>query len=246
MAALYWGAVNTEAGQAYEDAVLDGAAQASGGLADTLARALLKLTPLVAFGVLLGAVVVGRRRRGWAAVLLAIGIVVVSAGLVQLLKHALTRPILLDVGIRRWDQSFPSGHTALALSVYAATLLAIPVRHRRIVGVVVGLWALGVCLAVVASGWHRPSDVFAAALIVVAVAAPAAKLDPGTFGPMPETGRTAALIAVGVLPVATASLVLVDDGPSALSLGLAAVLVWSTWTLLALWRLDRRATRPPA
>ncbi|WP_186315656.1 phosphatase PAP2 family protein [Catellatospora sichuanensis] len=244
VAALYWGAVNTEAGQAYEDAVLEGAAQAAGGLADTLARALLKLTPLVAFGALLGAVVVGRRRRGWATVVLAIGIVVVSAGIVQLLKLTLTRPVLLDVGVRRADQSFPSGHTALALSVYAATLLAIPARHRRTAGALVGLWALGVCLAVVAADWHRPSDVLAAALIVVAVAAPAcalaAELNPVTDGPMPDAGRRVALVAGGVLPVAAASLVLVDDGPSALSLGLAAVLVWGTWTLLALWWLNRR------
>ncbi|WP_170213170.1 phosphatase PAP2 family protein [Catellatospora citrea] len=242
---VYLAAVQTQAGQAFEDATLDGGARGTGSLAELLSLALLELTPLVALVLLAGVVLLGRRR-GRFVVLLGLALVVLSVGIVQVLQETLTRPVLLDSGYRRADQSFPSGHTALALSTYAATLLAVPARHRRLAVCLAGPWALGVCLAVVTSGWHRPSDVLGAALIVLGVAAAAygCAARAAVRAARPVFAVVArAMLAACLLPVAaaTASLLLATAGPSAFSLGRAAILAGGSWTLLGLWWLARRA-----
>ncbi|MEU8078654.1 phosphatase PAP2 family protein [Catellatospora citrea] len=245
MIVVYVAAVRTQAGQAFEDATLDGGARGTGSLAELLSLALLELTPLVALVLLAGVVLLGRRR-GWLVVLLGLGLVVLSVGVVQVLQDGLTRPVLLDSGYRRADQSFPSGHTALALSTYAATLLAVPARHRRLAACLAGPWALGVCLAVVTSGWHRPSDVVGAALIVLGVAAAAYEFaaEAAVRAARPVSGvGVRATLAACLLPVAVAlaSVVLATAGPSAFSLGRAVILGGGSWTLLGLWWLARRA-----
>jgi membrane-associated phospholipid phosphatase len=81
------------------------------------------------------------RRRALAAV----GVVVLSVGSVELLKT-----------IR--DDTFPSGHVAVAASLGLALALAVPPAVRPLVQLVGAAYAAGVALAVVVLAWHYPTD----------------------------------------------------------------------------------------
>jgi hypothetical protein len=83
------------------------------------------------------------------------------------------RPILLAQGLRRMDQSFPSGHTAVALALMCAVVMAVPYRFRGVTVFLTSLWAASVGVATVTTSWHRPSDTIGSALIVVGYAAAA-------------------------------------------------------------------------
>jgi membrane-associated phospholipid phosphatase len=77
--------------------------------------------------------------------------------------------MLLPHGYRRADQSFPSGHVALAMSIACALILVVPPRWRGAVAVVVAVPASVVASATIVAGWHRPGDVLGSDLIVLAV-----------------------------------------------------------------------------
>jgi len=65
-----------------------------------------------------------------------------------------------------WSTSFPSGHTTAAASIAVALLLVVPAGYR-LLAVGVGAALTGVVgLAVVILGWHYPSDVLGALLVV--------------------------------------------------------------------------------
>jgi hypothetical protein len=92
----------------------------------------------------------------------------VSSVLAQALKHdLLDRPALLSIG----ENTFPSGHMTAFAAVISALLLVVPARIRPGVAVVgaLGLSIVGALL--IRFGWHRPSDVFGAILLVTFVTA---------------------------------------------------------------------------
>jgi hypothetical protein len=91
----------------------------------------------------------------------------------EVFRRFLERPVLLTHGDRREDQSFPSGHAAVAMSVMCAVVLVVPYRFRGVALFVTSLWAAGVGVATVTASWHRPSDTIGAALIVVGYASAA-------------------------------------------------------------------------
>lgn len=102
----------------------------------------------------------------------------------EVLKHwVLERPDLLARTIYR--NSFPSGHVTVAFSVGVAATLVVPPRLRRPAAALTVLYGAAIGIAVVAAGWHRPSDVVGAYLIVIAWAAAAvalaARLDDDAF-----------------------------------------------------------------
>lgn len=122
---------------------------------------------LTVVGVVLGIWALVRRRFGDA--LRAVAIVVCSVGLSQVLKDlVLQRPRL---GANGYDQNtFPSGHVALALSAAVAIAIVLPASRWR------WLALLSVVLAVSMVSWasvvsyaHRPSDVIGGSLLVGAV-----------------------------------------------------------------------------
>jgi len=77
----------------------------------------------------------------------------------QLLKHVwLTRP---DFGFGT-DNSLPSGHTTVAVSLTLAMLLVVPGFARVVVVLAGSVAASLVGVGLVVAGWHRPSDVVAA------------------------------------------------------------------------------------
>jgi membrane-associated phospholipid phosphatase len=118
--------------------------------------------------VLLIIALVHRRLRGaFAAVALSVITLALSEGLKDVV---VVRPFLGDFGYA--ENTFPSGHTAVTVSVLIGCYWLLPDRLRRPIVLVplVILGAAGALFQVVAYA-HRPSDVFGGALLVGAIAA---------------------------------------------------------------------------
>nr|WP_246345807.1 phosphatase PAP2 family protein [Conexibacter arvalis] len=94
----------------------------------------------------------------------------------EALKRLLPRPDLLIDG-RIWENSFPSGHATVAFAVAVAATLVAPRPVRRAVALVAVLYGAAIGIAVLAAGWHRPSDVAGAYFVVVLWAAAVALVD---------------------------------------------------------------------
>jgi membrane-associated phospholipid phosphatase len=98
----------------------------------------------------------------------ALGAVVVVGGAnvtTQLLKRVLLERPDLDVGYVL-DNSLPSGHTTVVLSLVAAALLVAPHRTRLAIATAGALAVTVTGASTVVAEWHRPSDVLAAMLVV--------------------------------------------------------------------------------
>lgn len=122
--------------------------------------------PFIA-AVLTFAVIVALIRRRW---LLAAQVVLLIAGANgsgQLLKYnVIERP---DLGVGdRLVNTLPSGHTIAATSCAVALVLVVPRRWRAAVAVVGALYAAGTGVSTLVGAWHRPGDVVAAVLLVLA------------------------------------------------------------------------------
>jgi membrane-associated phospholipid phosphatase len=121
-------------------------------------------------------------RRRW-ILALQVAVLVGGANLTtQVLKrYVLDRPDLLD----GWNgaNSLPSGHTTIAASVSVALLLATPRSWRSVVALAGGAYTAATGVSTLVGQWHRPSDVVAAVLVVLAWGAlvcaftPASSLD---------------------------------------------------------------------
>lgn len=98
----------------------------------------------------------------------AIGAVVIVGGAnvtTQLLKRELIDRPDLGVGYLL-DNSLPSGHTTVVLSLVVAALLVAPHRARLAVASAGALIVTVTGASTVVAEWHRPSDVLAAMLVV--------------------------------------------------------------------------------
>jgi len=76
----------------------------------------------------------------------------------EALKHVLlTRPLYPDV--QGWPHnSYPSGHATIGMMLSLAIVMVSTSRTRRAATVIAALLATAFGTAVLASGWHRPSD----------------------------------------------------------------------------------------
>ena len=111
--------------------------------------------------VVLLSVAILRRERVMAGV--AAAVVAGSVTTTEVLKHwVFTRPLFLDNTI----QSYPSGHSTVGLSVVIAAILVQSPKGRTLAAVLGIPYALAIGTATVVAGWHRPSDVFGAYLVV--------------------------------------------------------------------------------
>jgi membrane-associated phospholipid phosphatase len=109
-------------------------------------------------------------RRRVALSLVAAAVIIGAVCTTEVLKHwLLERPDLLARTLYR--NSFPSGHTTVASAVGVAATLVVPPRWRRPMAALAVLYAGAIGVAVVAAGWHRPSDVVGAYLVTTAWAA---------------------------------------------------------------------------
>jgi len=134
------------------------------GVVDTVLNT-VSVVSLVAATATIGFIALIRRR-----VALAFGtiLLIVGANLTtQVLKRLIERPELgVDVERAAAGNSLPSGHTTIAAAVAVAFLLVLPARLRGVGAMVGAVAAAFVGVATLSAGWHRPSDVVAALLVV--------------------------------------------------------------------------------
>jgi membrane-associated phospholipid phosphatase len=140
------------------------------GLGHTFAAAFVNLGDLAALLVMLAAVCAiglgfGRRREVLAAVVLVAGANVTTQVLKVVLQHARTKAFEHEMSMP-WSTSFPSGHTTAAASIAVALLLVVPAGYRLLAAGVGAALTATVGLSVVVLGWHYPSDVVGALLVV--------------------------------------------------------------------------------
>ena len=126
------------------------------------------------------------RGRPWLA-LVAAGSIAAAVIATELLKLViLERPDLIETTLNGGINSYPSGHTTVGMSVCFAAMLVVPARLR--VGTALASGAIGAAfgVAVVAAGWHRPSDAIGSYLVCLSAASAAAAL---AYRYLPDRGR---------------------------------------------------------
>lgn len=164
LAALYGLAVHTEAGRRVDAAALavERPERSLAWLATSMSlRAFGALVLLGLAGTYAVARRSGRRHLATTTTWLILG----TALLAELAKRALPRPA---GDLDSMGPSFPSGHTAVALALGFALLLAAPRSLRRALHVAVPLFAASVAVGVVLLQWHRPSDALGGILLALA------------------------------------------------------------------------------
>lgn len=172
LAVLYIVAVHTSLGQRIDDAAVDGRTlrpsvlHATDRVLNTISVASLALG-----GIAIMLVALMRDRPHLA---LAAAVVIGGANVTtQILKTGiLGRPDLVGprdpLGILN---TFPSGHSTVAMSLAVAFVLVVPRGARSIAACGGFVYATLVGAGTVTAGWHRPSDAIGAYLIVMAWAA---------------------------------------------------------------------------
>jgi membrane-associated phospholipid phosphatase len=177
LVALWWYFVRTEAGQVLDTIALAGNSIGQDRV-DGLANTVLNAVSLTSLAVATLTVAVVALARGRLLLTLVATAFVVGANLTtQVLKHGLYRP---DFGVdperASAGNSFPSGHATVAMSVVVALVLVLPPRVRGVAAVAGAVYATVAGVATMSLGWHRPSDVAGAVLIVGGWAAAAGLL----------------------------------------------------------------------
>jgi membrane-associated phospholipid phosphatase len=140
------------------------------GFGHTFAAAFVNLGDLAALLVMLAAVCAigfgfGRRREVLVAVVLVAGANITTQVLKGVLEHARTKAFERGWELP-WPSSFPSGHTTAAASIAVALLLVVPAGYRLLAAGVGAALTAAVASSVVILGWHYPSDVLGALLVV--------------------------------------------------------------------------------
>lgn len=164
-AVVYVTAVLTPGGQSFEDAALSGALQARPEAVEDADLTLntITVTTLAIWVAVLGTV--GLVRGGIRMGVVVAGIVVVGLGVAELLKrYVLVRPDLLGEAAHN---SFPSGHTTIAMTLVVATLVVTPWRWRTPAMLVVMTLFVGFGSLTITARWHRLSDTLGGDLIAL-------------------------------------------------------------------------------
>jgi hypothetical protein len=167
---VYVLAVLTPIGQELENAALRGADQVSAHEAGTANSNLDQITVYsLAIAVVLIAAI-GLLRRRWDLALAAVGVIVAGQVVTQGLKrYVLPRPPLVHLTGHYADNTLPSGHTTIAMTVLFAALIVVPYRWRGVALFFVLSWAVGIGSYTVTAKWHRLSDTLAADAIALAL-----------------------------------------------------------------------------
>lgn len=193
LAGVYAAAVRTYTGQRVENAALRGAYQVKADEVTAADDALASITlASLALAVLILAVI-GWVRGGVRLAAVAVGVVAAGAVITEVLKDlVLTRPPLVIDAPQHWlHNSFPSGHTTVAMSVACATLLVVSWRWRTLAMLVVTAWTVGVGAYTVIARWHRLSDTLGADAVAVLTASVGALILArlGMVRRVPDTAR---------------------------------------------------------
>lgn len=159
--------VTTPTGQLLDDAARQRSAT-RGGTVHSAALTLLEIVsiPFLVLMIVATALLALVRRRPGLAVQAA-ALIAGANVTTQLLKHEfLQRP---DLGVTlHLENALPSGHTTVAASVSAALVVVSYRRLRPVVALLGAAYTGATGVATIMADWHRPSDVVAAILVVVA------------------------------------------------------------------------------
>lgn len=218
--------VRTERGQLLDTVALEGNAIGQDRV-DGLANTLLNAVSFGSLAVATIVVAVIALARGRVLLTVVVTAFVATANIVtQVVKHGIYRP---DFGVDpervTAGNSFPSGHATVAMSVVIALILVVPPKARGVAAVLGAVYATTAGVATMSLGWHRPSDVAGAVLVVGGCAALACLLL------VLAHGRDARVKTDDARPLAVALLMIA----SALLLAVAVG---------ALWWVDGVATTP--
>lgn len=237
---VFLAAVHTAAGQRFEDGVLVATEAAS----HDRTRVLSTISGWSFATAVIGIVGIALARRQVALAVAAVGVVAGCVVTAEAVQRSIVRPILLQSGYRRDDQSFPSGHAAVAAAVLSGLAVVVPYRWRLWALVPASVWACAVTVATVTASWHRPSDTVGSDLISLlyvsaAVAVLARRGLVRDAGPRTPVGRAARSLVVGgyatVAAVAYAVAVVGSAFAAGRAIALAGTLTLSL-VLLALLR----------
>ena len=160
--------VRTASGQTLDDLALAGAhigAQSILGTVSNPVLGMVSITMMLAGGGV--AAVIALIRKRWTLVGQAALVIVGSNVTSQVLKNVVYhRPHLIP----GWtgENSLPSGHTTVAASMAAAMLVVLPRKWRPVIALLGMVWAAGTGISAWFEGWHRPSDLVASMLVVLA------------------------------------------------------------------------------
>lgn len=167
--AAYLFFIRTYTGQYLENAALLGAKQNATAAEMTDALDDLRVISYVSLGVAIIAVgIVGLARKSWR--IGAAGAFVIAGATIttELLKKViLPRPDLAQTYADNASNSFPSGHTTIAMSILVALLVVTSYRWRGIVMFFAVAWATAVGSATVTARWHRFSDTLGADMVAL-------------------------------------------------------------------------------
>jgi membrane-associated phospholipid phosphatase len=188
--------------------------------------------PLMLGGALLVGIAFLRRRPLMAAI---VPVVLVAANAcTQGLKPALADLRIIDVGHfnRVYPGSWPSGHATASMSLALCLVLVVGPGLRPLAALLGAGYAIGVGYALVALGWHLPSDVLggylvaasftllgAAALARLEMRQPAGPPAADRAGAIPWPAVAASVATLGVLAAVT----LVEHHPELVTLTLRHV-----------------------
>lgn len=170
--ATYMLLVRTYLGQYLENSVLLGAEQQTPeSVSDALDN--LRVISVTALAVAMVAyALVGLLRKSWRIALAGMAALGVSAVVAEVLKRfLLTRPDLAPIYQDNGHNSFPSGHTTIAMAILVSLLLVVSYRWRGLAMFVAMTWAIGVGSATVTARWHRVSDTIGGDMVALAVGA---------------------------------------------------------------------------
>lgn len=170
-ALIYLLAVHTEIGHRADQGALRGGdrtPQTAQAAASRMLR-VVSIGGLVTGIAVLGGVAALRRRRR--LILVPGAVIGISLIAVELLKEViLTRPPLL-ADPEFIQNTYPSGHVTVAISLGLAAIIVAPPALRGLVALLAAIGAAGFGIFVVTAGWHLPSDALGAYAITLGVAA---------------------------------------------------------------------------
>ncbi|WP_432753735.1 phosphatase PAP2 family protein [Streptomyces sp. JL2001] len=186
LAVVYAALVLTATGQRWENAALAGRVTDETLAAAHQTNPALRYVTLSSLAVALVVLtLIGVLRRRYALTAVALATVTGSLLLAELLQEfVLGRPDLVGAPPHLVDNTFPSGHTTIAMSVMFGLLVVVPFRMRGLAAGLCALWATAVGAYTLAAGWHRPGDAIGADLLVLAVGC-------GLVGMLARRGRVA-------------------------------------------------------
>lgn len=203
VAVLYRFFVLTPTGQRLEAAALAGNVIGQYLLDEPVSMVLdlVSVAAIAAATVAIGFIALARRR----FVLAVVAVLIVAGANIttQVLKRGLlSRP---DFGYDEHSPdipSLPSGHSTVAMSVAIALVLVLPPRLRGSVALFGAGYAGLTGVATLSAGWHRPSDVLAAYLVVGAWTAVGGLVllgsQTGRALPTPEDSHPVAVALLGL------------------------------------------------